>query len=267
MADSYKVLMLGDVIGDSGLAALKKSLPQLITNTGASLVVANGENAADGFGLTRETADAMFSAGVDCITGGNHVWEKKGSTELLNGDGRILRPLNYPVGAPGQGLLRLEKEGVTWYVFNIQGREGMTPIDSPFVRMDEALKNLGANTETGKNLVIVDFHAESFQEKEALALYLDGRVSAVAGTHTHVQTADERILPRGTGYIGDLGMCGPVDSIIGVRIDGCIRRNITQMPIKMEVADGPSMINGAVFTLSREGSCLGIQRVRLDADL
>ncbi len=261
MSDVLKVLMLGDVIGDSGLAALKKRLPALVAETGASLVIANGENAADGFGLTRETADAMFSAGVDCITGGNHVWEKKGSTELLDGDSRILRPLNYPRGAPGRGLFKLERDGVTWHVFNVQGREGMTPIDSPFAGMDEALGELAPGT-----MVIVDFHAEAFQEKEALALYLDGRVSAVAGTHTHIQTADERILPKGTGYIGDLGMCGPVDSIIGVRIEECIRRNVTQMPIKMEVADGPSMINGAVFTLDSSGICTGIQRIRLDAD-
>jgi len=261
VSEALKVLMLGDVIGDSGLAALKDRLPGLIAEFGASLVIANGENAAGGFGLTRETADAMFAAGVDCITGGNHVWEKKGSAELLDGDSRILRPLNYPQGAPGHGVFRLEKGGTIWHVFNVQGREGMTPIDSPFARMDEALKELPPGS-----LVMVDFHAEAFQEKEALALYLDGRVSAVAGTHTHIQTADERILPKGTGYIGDLGMCGPVDSIIGVRVEGCIRRNVTQMPIKMEVADGPSMINGAVFSLDSKGLCTGIQRIRLDAD-
>lgn len=266
MSDVFKVLMLGDVIGDSGLAALKKSLPALIAGTGVSLVIANGENAADGFGLTSETADAMFAAGVDCITGGNHIWEKKGSAELLDGDSRILRPLNYPHGAPGRGLFVLEKDGIVWHVFNVQGREGMTPIDSPFARMDEALRELAPGSRDHGAMIIIDFHAEAFQEKEALALYLDGRVSAVAGTHTHIQTADERILPKGTGYIGDLGMCGPVDSIIGVRIEGCIRRNVTQMPIKMEVADGPSMMNGAVFSLDRKGACIGIQRIRLDAD-
>jgi 2',3'-cyclic-nucleotide 2'-phosphodiesterase len=266
VSDVFKVLMLGDVIGDSGIAALKQKLPALIADTGVLLVVANGENAADGFGLTRETADAMFSAGVDCITGGNHVWEKKGSAELLDGDSRILRPLNYPQGAPGRGLFSLEKGGVIWHVFNVQGREGMTPIDSPFARMDEALGELAPGAQDHGAMIIVDFHAEAFQEKEALALYLDGRVSVVAGTHTHIQTADERILPKGTGYIGDLGMCGPVDSIIGVRVEGCIRRNITQMPIKMEVADGPSMMNGAVFSLDHEGACIGIQRIRLDAD-
>jgi metallophosphoesterase (TIGR00282 family) len=261
VSDTLNVLMLGDVIGDSGLSALKNRLPGLITEYEVALVVANGENAAGGFGLTRESADAMFSAGVDCITGGNHVWEKKGSTELLNSDSRILRPLNYPEGAPGHGLFRFEKEGIIWHVFNVQGREGMTPIDSPFSRMDEALKSLPSGS-----LIVVDFHAEAFQEKEALALYLDGRVGAVAGTHTHIQTADERILPKGTGYIGDLGMCGPVDSIIGVRVEGCIRRNVTQMPIKMEVADGPSMMNGAVFSLDRQGACTRIRRIRLDAD-
>ena len=256
MRENRTVLMIGDVIGDAGILAVAEALPRLIRETGADLVVANGENAAGGFGLVRENADALFAAGVDVITSGNHIWEKKGAEELLAGDDRILRPANYPSMAPGKGFCELEKGGARWAVLNLQGREGMSPIDSPFARADEILQGLSPGM-----IVVVDFHAESFQEKEALALYLDGRVSAFAGTHTHVQTADERILPGGTGYIGDLGMSGPVDSIIGVKADVCLRRNVSQMPLKMEVADGPSRVSGALFEIGDDGRCLKASRI------
>ncbi|PKL08596.1 MAG: TIGR00282 family metallophosphoesterase [Spirochaetae bacterium HGW-Spirochaetae-7] len=258
MPDVHRVLMLGDVIGDAGIHAVAQDLPGLIRKYGADLVVANGENAAGGFGLTLETANQLFSAGIDVLTSGNHIWEKKGATELLQGQPRILRPANYPAMAPGRGLLELTKGGARWAVMNLQGREGMSPLDSPFARADELLAGIAAGT-----IVVVDFHAESFAEKEALSLYLDGRVSVFAGTHTHVQTADERILPKGTGYIGDLGMSGPVDSIIGVKVDGCLKRNISQMPIKMEVAEGQSTICGAIFTIGSDGRCVEVRRVRV----
>jgi hypothetical protein len=158
--------------------------------------------------------------------------------------------------AAGRGVAELEKGGARWAVVNLQGREGMSPIDSPFARADELIAALPAGS-----LVVVDFHAESFPEKEALALYLDGRVSAFAGTHTHVQTADERILPAGTGYIGDLGMSGPTDSVIGVNVDICLRRNLSQMPLKMEVAEGDSVISGALFEIGEDGRCVAIARV------
>lgn len=248
--------MLGDVIGDAGIKAVADRLPGLRRERGIALVVANGENAAAGFGLTNETADLLFSAGVDVITSGNHIWEKKGAAELLDGDPRILRPANYPAMAPGKGLFEVEKDGASWAVINLQGREGMSAIDSPFSRADELLAGLAPGT-----IAVVDFHAESFSEKEALALYLDGRVAAFAGTHTHVQTADERILPKGCGYIGDLGMTGPVDSIIGVKVDGCLQRNLSQMPIKMEVAEGPSIVSGAVFEIGEGGRCLTVARI------
>jgi metallophosphoesterase (TIGR00282 family) len=250
--------MLGDVIGTAGIKAVARILPALVRDRAVDLVVANGENAAEGFGLTRATADDILAAGVDVVTSGNHVWEKKGAAELLDGDARILRPANYPARAPGKGLSTLGKAGARWVVINLQGREGMSAIDSPFDRADELLSGV----EPG-SFVIVDFHAESFQEKEALALYLDGRVSAFAGTHTHVQTADERILPHGTGYIGDLGMSGPVDSIIGVKVDSCLRRNLSQMPIKMEVADGESEVCGALFEIDDAGHCTAVERIRV----
>lgn len=258
MSDIARVLMLGDVIGDAGLRVLSERLPALVRETAVQLVVANGENAASGFGLTRESADAMFASGVHCITGGNHVWEKKGAGELLDGDARILRPVNYPSDAPGHGVYHINCDGQAWCIINVQGRESMTAIDSPFAVLDELLASLLPGT-----MVLVDCHAESFAEKEALGLYLDGRVAVFAGTHTHIQTADERILPKGTGYIGDLGMCGAIDSIIGVKVAGCLQRNLTQMPIKMEAADGPAMINGAVFTVKADGTCQHIERIRL----
>ncbi len=258
MPDVHRVLMLGDVIGDAGIHAVAQGLPGLVRECRADLVIANGENAAGGFGLTLETATQLFSAGIDVITSGNHIWEKKGATELLQGEPKILRPANYPAIAPGRGLCELEKGGARWAVINLQGREGMSPIDSPFARADEVLAGIAPGT-----IVVIDFHAESFAEKEALSLYLDGRVSAFAGTHTHVQTADERILPKGTGYLGDLGMSGPIDSIIGVKIEGCLKRNISQMPIKMEVADGQSTICGAVFDIGPDGRCVGLRRVKV----
>ncbi len=257
MQDVYRILMLGDVIGEAGIRAVAATLPALLRETMADIVVANGENAAGGFGLTRETASALMAAGVDVVTSGNHIWEKKGAAELLDGDARILRPANYPAMAPGKGLAVFEKGGTLWAVINLQGREGMSPIDSPFFRADELLASIGPDA-----VIVVDFHAESFAEKEALSLYLDGRVSVFAGTHTHVQTADERILPRGTGYLGDLGMSGPLDSIIGVQVEGCLRRNITQMPIKMEVADGASSVSGALFEVGPDKRCLSIRRIR-----
>lgn len=261
MACSYRVLMLGDVTGEAGLHAVSRILPGLARELAPDIVVANGENAAGGFGLTREAADQLFAAGADVITSGNHIWEKKGAAELLDGDPRILRPANYPALAPGRGFFELEKGSGRWAILNLQGREGMSPIDNPFDRADELL----ATIEPGR-IVVVDFHAESFAEKEALALYLDGRVSVFAGTHTHVQTADERILPAGTGYIGDLGMSGPADSIIGVKADICLRRNLSQMPLKMEVAEGPSCLSGALFELDGHGRCLAIQRITVGPD-
>lgn len=255
---SYTVLMLGDVFGQPGLDAVRTHLPALIADRQPDLVLANAENAAGGFGLTRECADELFACGIDVLTGGNHSWEKKGSRELLDSDSRILRPGNYPPGLPGSGVCRLEKAGVSWLVLNLQGRERMKPIDCPFRHADSILAGLDAPSTIGRPLCIVDIHAESFQEKEALALYLDGRVAVVAGTHTHVRTMDERILPQGTGYLGDLGMCGPLDSVIGVDAHTCVQRNLSQMPLKMESAQGQARLSGAVFTVDETGHCCSI---------
>jgi len=261
MAAIFKALMIGDVIGQSGMKALFAGLGPLVRSTKSDIVVANGENAQGGFGIGQEEADRLFSIGVQVITTGNHVWERPGSVELLAGTPRLLRPANYPPGSAGVGWVILEAGGATWAVLNLQGREGMTPIDCPFRGADAALAAIQA--EAPDAMVVVDFHAESVEEKEALGFYLDGRVSALAGTHTHVQTADERILPKGTGYLTDIGMSGPVDSVIGVRVDICVRRGLTQMPIKMESAEGEASISGVLFSIDAETRrCLSVERVR-----
>jgi metallophosphoesterase (TIGR00282 family) len=255
-----RALMLGDVIGEPGMKALFAGLGELVRRLKVDLVVANGENTAAGFGITKEESDRLLASGVHVITSGNHVWEKKGATELLDSEARLLRPANYPEGAPGRGLCILEASGRSWAVLNLQGREGLYAIDCPFRTADAALAKIAA--EAPGAIVLVDFHAESNEEKEALGLYLDGRVSAFAGTHTHVQTADERILPKGTGYITDLGMTGPSDSVIGVKSEICLRRSLTQMPIKMETAEGAATIHGVLFTIDADtGRCLAIERV------
>jgi len=261
MSNVVKALMIGDVIGQPGLKALFAGLGPLIRSSGADIVIANGENAQGGFGIGKEEADKLFSIGVQVITTGNHVWERPGSLELLAATPRLLRPANYPPGAPGTGWALLESGGVTWAVLNLQGREGMSPIDCPFRGADAALAAIEAASPGA--LVLVDFHAESVEEKEALGFYLDGRVAAVAGTHTHVQTADERILPKGTGYITDIGMSGPIESVIGVKVEICVRRGLTQMPIKMESEEGVASILGALFTIDKETRrCVAVERIQ-----
>jgi 2',3'-cyclic-nucleotide 2'-phosphodiesterase len=254
-----KALLLGDVIGLSGILALKKRLPSLKAELGADLVLANGENAAAGFGLTTETAEEIFSAGVDVITSGNHIWQKRDFWPVLEKDARVLRPANYPPGVPGHGLWVGELSGFSWAVLNLQGREHMYPVDCPFRAADAAIQGLGLG-----RILIIDFHAESAEEKEALALYLDGRIGCVAGTHTHIQTADERVLPKGTAYITDLGMVGPEDSVIGMKTEICVRRSLTQVPLKMEVAEGPATICGLVVEFEAEtGRAKQVTRVTI----
>jgi metallophosphoesterase (TIGR00282 family) len=261
MANTVKALMIGDVIGQPGLKALFAGLGPLVRSSGADIVIANGENAQGGFGIGKDEADKLFSIGVQVITTGNHVWERPGSAELLASTPRLLRPANYPPGAPGVGMVVLQSGGASWAVINLQGREDMTPIDCPFRGADAILASI--EEAAPRSIVLVDFHAESVEEKEALGFYLDGRISALAGTHTHVQTADERILPKGTGYITDIGMSGPADSVIGVKSEICVRRGLTQMPIKMESAEGEAYISGVLFTIDPESRrCLSVERIR-----
>lgn len=258
---TIEALLLGDICGKPGSRALFMGLKPLIKTHHLDVVIVNGENAADGFGILPEDADMCFSCGVDVITSGNHIWQKDAILPRLTKDSRILRPANYPPGVPGHGHTVIETSGVKIAVINLQGRESLPNIECPFRTADEILKQIG----TAVHIILVDFHAESTEEKEALGRYLDGRVSVVVGTHTHVQTADERILPGGTGYMTDLGMTGARESVIGSDPEISIRRQLSQMPLRSEIADRQAMINGLLCTIEvATGKTLRLERLRQD---
>src|SRR5919198_986413 len=211
-----KILFIGDIIGKPGRQVISRELHRLVDHHRVDLVIANGENAAGGFGITEETAKELFASGIHLLTSGNHVWDKKEALEFIDREGRLLRPANYPAGTPGRGSRVLSTAGgVRVAVLNLEGRVFMNNLDCPFRTADRELALLRKETP----VVLVDFHAEATSEKVSLGWYLDGRASAVIGTHTHVQTADERLLPGGTAYLSDVGMTGPMDSIIGMRRD------------------------------------------------
>ncbi len=254
-----KILFLGDVVGRLGRRTVQALLPALRQETEAELVVANGENAAGGRGLTLATADELLAAGVDVITSGNHVWEIREFYPILDSESPILRPLNYPPGVPGRGLLIAH--GTAF--INLQGRTFIgVDTDCPFRAADNALEHLHDTP-----VIIVDIHAEATSEKAALAWYLDGRVSAVIGTHTHVATADARVLPKGTAFVTDAGMVGPRDSIIGVGVKPVIERFLTQLPIRFApVERGPAIFNSVLLDID-EASGRAHTIVRIDREI
>jgi hypothetical protein len=223
-------------------------------------VIANGENAAGGKGITEDTARELFSYGVDVLTMGNHVWNKREAFEYIDRERRIVRPANYPPGVPGLGHAVYDARGkIAVGVINLAGRIFLQPIDCPFRKADQILSGLKDKA----RIVIVDFHAEATSEKVAMGWYLSGRVSAVVGTHTHVQTADDRILPGGTAYITDLGMTGPSDSVIGVKKDVAIQKFTTQIPQHFEVAAGPFQFNGVIIDIEEDtGEAVSIKRIQ-----
>ncbi|MCG9968167.1 TIGR00282 family metallophosphoesterase [Pelotomaculum terephthalicicum JT] len=255
-----RLLMIGDVVGRPGRNAVQVTLKELKHEHELDMVIANGENAAGGNGITRETAQELFAAGVDILTMGNHVWNKKEALNYIAHEKRIVRPANYPPGSPGTGADIYETKGkVKVAVINLSGRAFMQPLDCPFRKADEMLKFLSEKA----RVVVVDFHAEATSEKIAMGWYLAGRVSAVCGTHTHVQTADERILPGGTAYITDLGMTGPCDSVIGAKKEIVIKRFITQLPLKFEVATGLFQFNGVIIDIDEiTGEAVSISRIQ-----
>ncbi|AEF94305.1 Conserved hypothetical protein CHP00282 [Desulfotomaculum nigrificans CO-1-SRB] len=254
-----RILMIGDIVGRPGRRAILNSLPDLRSELNIDFVIANGENAAAGHGITKEIAKQLFTAGVDVLTMGNHVWNKKEIIDYIDKEKRIIRPANYPPGTPGLGYnIFPAKDGVLIAVVNISGRVFMQELDCPFRVVDQVLAEIGDQT----NIIIVDFHAEATSEKVAMGWYLDGRVTAICGTHTHVQTADERILPKGSAYITDVGMTGPRDSVIGVTVDSVIEKFITQMPRKFEVADTDYQLNAVVIGVNpQNGLAYEIERV------
>jgi len=245
---TVKALMVGDVVGEAGLRALELGLGPLAAECGASFVVVNGENAAGGFGLTAETLARMLAAGADVVTSGNHVWEKREVWPTLEAEPRVLRPANYPEGAVGRGCGLFEKAGVSWGVVNVQGRQEMSPIDCPFRSAETLVKELA---DRGA-LTLVDFHAETTREKEAFGFFMDGTAGAVVGTHTHVRTADARLLPKGTAYVSDLGMTGASEGIIGMEAKICLERCRTSIPFRMECASGPAAMSGVVIEFDLE---------------
>jgi len=252
-----KVAMFGDVIGRPGRVRALSVIGRLRAGGAVDFVVVNGENAAGGIGLTPEVAREMLDGGVDVITSGNHVWNKREMAEYLDKEDRVLRPANYPSGAPGRGWTVMSSGSLRLAVLNLQGRVFMQPIDCPFVRGRQALDEIGSSAD----ITVVDFHAEATSEKQALGLYLDGGVGAVVGTHTHVQTADERVLPGGTAFITDLGMCGPIDSVIGMDPDTVIPRFITALPSRFAVAKGPVVVSGVIIEADHStGRARGIER-------
>jgi 2',3'-cyclic-nucleotide 2'-phosphodiesterase len=259
-----RILFIGDIFGRPGREIVRQALPALVDRHSIDFVIANVENAAAGFGITGDLAEAILSYGVDVMTTGNHVWDKKEVLEYFPTQPKLLRPANFPpAGAPGRGsCLGRTRTGEPIGVVNVMGRIFMPPLDDPFAVVLKEIEALRARA----RVIIVDFHAEATSEKIAMAWHLDGRATAVLGTHTHVQTADERILPKGTAAITDVGMTGPHDSIIGVTVEAALGRFVSGMPAKFEPATGPARLNAVVITAEHAtGRASQIERVNLSA--
>lgn len=263
-----RIIFIGDIFGRPGRMIVHELLPELVRSRGIDLVIANGENAAGGFGITPPLADELFHLGIEVITTGNHVWDKRELIEYFQlADGnpfsparRVLRPANYPDGTPGWGVYEAEtRTGVPFAIINLQGRVFMTNLDDPFRVADDLLSKIHAK------VVLVDFHAEATSEKVALGWYLDGRVTAVLGTHTHIPTADERVLPGGTAYQTDVGMTGPYDSVIGVTKQTILQRFLTGLPVRFEPATGDVRFCAAIIDCDPEtGRATSIERMNVD---
>jgi len=256
-----KVLFIGDIFGEPGRRALARAVPRLVAQRQIDIVIGNGENAAGGFGITPELAEELFDLGLAVITTGNHAWDKKEILDYFPREPRLLRPANYPSGVPGNGSVVVESAGGEQLgVMQLMGRAYMPTLDCPFQVAKKELAALKKRTAA----VIVDMHAEATSEKMAMGHYLDGEVVAVVGTHTHVQTADEQILPKGTAYLTDIGMTGPLHSVIGVKKELAIEKFLTGMPRRFEVASGPSVFCAVLLDLdARLGKALSIERIRI----
>jgi 2',3'-cyclic-nucleotide 2'-phosphodiesterase len=256
-----RILILGDVVGRPARRAVRDLVPSLVKKDEIDLVVANAENASGGMGVDIKSAKELLSAGVQVLTSGNHIWRKKEIYSFLDQEDNLLRPANFPTGAPGKGWCLWQQNGYSALVVNLQGRVFMpNHVDDPFRCVDEILRQQGRSSP----VVIVDMHAEATSEKNAMGWYLDGRASVVYGTHTHVQTADERILPGGTAYITDVGMCGPLDSVIGMEKETVIKGFLTQLPRQFEVAEENVALQGVVVDVDADvGKAREIRRLRI----
>ncbi len=260
MTTPIRILFVGDVVGRPGREAFARLYPAIREREGIAFCVVNAENAAGGSGITAEAAEDLFRAGADVLTSGDHVWRNRKILEIIDREARLLRPANYPPGAPGRGAgVFTGAGGVRIGVINLLGRVFLQPLDCPFRRLDEEVRLL----ERSARVILVDLHAEATSEKAALARYADGRVSAVLGTHTHVPTADERILPRGTAFLTDVGMTGAPDSILGRKVEPVLRSFLTGLPSVFEIESAPVEVQGAVVEIDPEsGRAAAIRRLR-----
>lgn len=259
-----KILFIGDVVGSPGREMLNHYLPRLKDKYRPQVTIVNGENAAAGKGITEKIYKQFLSLGVQVVTMGNHTWNKKEIIDFIDDAPYLIRPANFPETNPGKGVVYLNINGQEVAVINLQGRTFLDPHDDPFTKADELIKEAQKRT----NIIFIDFHAEATSEKQAFAWYVDGRVSAVVGTHTHTQTADERILPGKTAYITDAGMTGPYESILGVEKEAVIRRFLTNMPVRFEVdKSGTAQLNGCLITLDKQtGKATSIERIMINED-
>jgi hypothetical protein len=254
------ILFIGDIVGAPGRRAVEELLPRVVDRSFIDLVVANGENASGGLGITPQVADHLLSQGIDLLTSGNHIWKHKEILPYLEETDRLLRPANYPPETPGRGFAIVETAaGEKAAVVNLEGRVFMNPLECPFRMVEQVLAGLPKEVK----VILVDMHAEATSEKQAMGWFLDGRVSAVLGTHTHVQTADERVLPGGTGYISDVGMTGPVDSVIGMKREIILERFWTQRPQPFKVATQNIQLQGVILRIDPQGRCQEVNRLVL----
>jgi 2',3'-cyclic-nucleotide 2'-phosphodiesterase len=259
-----RILFIGDIVGRPGRELVRHGVRALVEHHQVDVVIANAENAAAGFGITREIGDQLLEWGIDVMTSGNHIWDKKEALDYIGAEPRLLRPANFPAGVPGRGsYLARTRENVSIGVINVMGRVFMLSIDDPFAVV---LREIEAMRQRAR-IIFVDFHAEATSEKIAMGWHLDGKVTAVVGTHTHVQTADERILPNGTAYLTDVGMTGPHDSIIGVEISAALGRFLTAMPQKFETATGNPRLNAVLVDADEQtGRASDIERLSYSAE-
>ena len=259
-----KILAIGDIVGRPGRRAVKEMLGEIKDRYAVDFTVANGENAAGGRGINHEVTDELLSSGIDVLTMGNHVWDNKEVFDLIDDQPRLIRPCNYPTGTPGRGYNIFAMPGCRIAVINASGRVFMDALECPFRKTNEILNDISGQWD----ICLIDFHAEATSEKRAFAYYFDGRITAVVGTHTHIQTADETILGGGTAYISDLGMTGPIDSILGMNKEQVIKKFLTQRPVRLEVAKGPVQIQGVFMeTSDADNRVIRIERFSQDRKL
>ena len=259
-----RILFIGDIVGRPGRDLVRRGLPAIVEHHAIDFVIANAENAAAGFGITREIGDQLLESSIDVLTSGNHIWDKKEALDYIGTEARLLRPANYPAGVPGNGsYLGRTRDGVSVGVINVMGRVFMASIDDPFAVVLREIEALRART----RIIFIDFHAEATSEKIAMGWHLDGKVTAVVGTHTHVQTADERILPKGTAYLTDVGMTGPHDSVVGVEIEAALGRFLTGLPARFETATANPRLHAVVIEADEHtGLAIDIERLSLGLD-